>query len=117
MDRKIKFRGRDIKTGKYVFGDFITPWADDQKFPRIRSTRDYYKDQNGNKVADCVYYDVYPNSVSQLIAIDKHGYEIYEGDEVVSLFGQHCYASFRHYDEILKGSITFVAIRFFGGTA
>ena len=115
--RQIKFRGRDIKTGNLVYGDYITPWADDQNYPRIRSTRDWYKNNVGHKVADCGYYDVFPDSVSQLIAVDKHGNEIYEGDEIVSRFGSSCYATFRHYGDILDGSITFVETRIVGGVA
>lgn len=118
--RQIKFRGRDIKTGKYVFGDFITPWADDQKYPRIRYTRDYYKNDVGHKVADCAYYDVEPESVAQLIGVDKNGNEIYETDKVIFVrryrdrvahelidkkVGEPWAATFRDYSEILSGAV------------
>ena len=70
--RQIKFRGRDIETGRTVYG--------------------------GYKVGRCgepiiitnftAAYEVTPESVAQLIGIDANGREVYEGDEVVDKFGE-----------------------------
>lgn len=40
MIRKLKFRGFSVK-GEVVYGDYLTPWADDQHYPIIRDTADY----------------------------------------------------------------------------
>lgn len=77
---KYKFRGKRVDNGEYVYGDLISIWEDGQEYPRIRSTRDYYTDKNGNRVADCFYYDVLPESVAMLVYVDKTGKEYYEGD-------------------------------------
>ena len=79
MIRKLKFRGFSIK-GEVVFGDFLTPWADDQHYPIIRDTADY---KDG--IAHCYYHDVREGSVHQLIAIDKNGNEVYECDSVIRI--------------------------------
>lgn len=69
--RTIKFRGRDIETGRTVYG--------------------------GYKVGRCgepiiitnftAAYEVTPDSVAQLIGIDAHGREVYEGDTVIRIAG------------------------------
>ena len=120
--RPIKFRGLSIDDkpaslkGKYVYGDLIQPW-ETGRGTQIRVTVDDHKDVNGNIVAYCYYIEVAPDTVAQLIGVDKKGNEIYEGDEIVSLFGQHCFASFLHYGEIIHGTYSFVATRIFGGAA
>lgn len=78
MKLPIKFRGQDIKTGEYVYGDLIHPWADDEIYPSIRSATDYV-----NGVASLGYYAVDPDSVTQLSCIDDDG-EHYVGDKFYS---------------------------------
>lgn len=95
--RQIKFRGvtcksRFHKAGEVVFGHSL----------------DYFMGQNSPQIADETpqgweSIPVKPDSISQLIGVDKKGNEIYEGDEIVSRFGSSCYATFRHYGEIIDG--------------
>lgn len=69
--RQIKFHGRDIETGRTVYG--------------------------GYKVGRCgepiiitnftAAYEVKPESVAQLIEIDAHGREVYEGDTIIDQHG------------------------------
>lgn len=77
--RPIKFRGRNIETGEYVFGDL-----------RIIGIRPHIF-----KEAQC-YYDeelieVEPESVAQLVGYDAKNKEVYEGDTLIdkykTLFG------------------------------
>jgi uncharacterized phage protein (TIGR01671 family) len=71
MDRPIKFRGKRIDNGRWVFGYLEFIYVD-------------------NKEKACIYdpiavqrYDVYTNTVGQYIGInDKKGTEIYEDDIV-----------------------------------
>lgn len=66
--RYIKFRGKAFN-GKYVYGDLI---------------------HTGYKpciIAGKNTYFVKPESVAQLVGYSKEGYEIYEGDTVVSDIG------------------------------
>ena len=65
MKIPIKFRGRDI-AGTMRFGHYVT--LDD--YPFIKQ--------------DGCYYEVYPDSVAQLVGYDSAGNEVYEGDELVN---------------------------------
>ena len=61
--RDFKFRGR-TKSGKFVYGDLIHK---DEKM-LIRTSKSYR------------YYEVTPESISQLVGRDCDGAEVYEGD-------------------------------------
>ena len=63
--RPIKFRGRRIDNGEYVYGDLLT---------------------GGNEFAiinDTLRAMVDPDTVAQLVGYDKDGKEVYEGDAVI----------------------------------
>lgn len=65
--RQIKFRGRRIDTGEFIYGDLLT----------------------GGKefaiISDTLWAMVAPDSVAQLIGIDANGREVYEGDTVIRI--------------------------------
>ena len=65
MKIPIKFRGRDVETGKMVYGDFINGASGTLI--------------NEHKFAMPARY-VEPSSVAQLVGYDKNGDEVYEGD-------------------------------------
>lgn len=64
----IKFRGRDIKTGEYVYGDYIHRGPEAGR-PGIIDNYDFYN-------------EVEPQSVVQRITSDKNYNGIYDGDEI-----------------------------------
>lgn len=68
MNKAIKFRGRSVRTGEYVYGDLMH--------------------MTGGRVG--IIYDkrvacdeVEPDSVAQLVGTDSNDKELYEGDEVI----------------------------------
>lgn len=65
--RQIKFRGRRIDTGEFVYGYLI------QKFSNFRVAKFYI-------YHNLVIYEVDPESVAQLVGVDSNGNEVYEGD-------------------------------------
>lgn len=64
-DLPIKFRGKDVDTDKYVYGDLV---HGDDGFVFINNKN---------------IYRVYPESVSQLVGYDANGEEVYTDDIVV----------------------------------
>ena len=79
MTRPIKFRGR-TKSGKFVFGEYA------QNFMGGKPQICYFDEHGWN----CTQVD--PDSVAQLVGYDKDGNEIYEGDKVVSEYGDEIVA-------------------------
>ena len=69
--RKIKFRGKDLETGKFIYGDLYQPRG--AMLIRV----DY--------AIAARYVD--PDSVAQLVGFDTNGCEVYEGDIVIDKFG------------------------------
>ena len=74
MNRPIKFRGKRVNNGEFVFGDLMH--------------------MTGNRIG--IIFDkrvaaveVEPDSVAQLVGYDKNGAEVYEGDIVCDKHGIH----------------------------
>ena len=74
----IKFRGKRLDNGKYVFGDLVRGLG-----------KDLYYDENvtriafGNGFNEIRYIEVDPETVTQLLGYDANGEEIYEGDNLI----------------------------------
>lgn len=65
--RPIKFRGRDLDSGEYVFFNL----------------EDILLDVAGSYSEYVGLHNIDPDSVAQLVGYDKNGKEIYEGDTVI----------------------------------
>ena len=71
--RQIKFRGRDIETGEYVYAELGQVSAEINPEYLTFITDDIHTVSN--------------ESVAQLIGIDANGREVYEGDTVIRIAG------------------------------
>jgi len=90
--RQIKFRGREVDTGDIVYGNYL---------------------QSGNGASYIVnalfISKVEPDTVGQLIAVDKNRREVYEGDTLKRFdeldADDTLSATFEDYGDILNGTL------------
>ena len=89
MMRTIKFRGKRVDNGEYVYGDYLRPWEGSAKYPQIRVTEDDHPDEDGNIIAFCGRYEVEPDTVAQFVDYDRNGREVYVGDKIYLSIGTY----------------------------
>lgn len=82
MNVPIRFRGKCVDTGEYVYGDFVHRGPLESK-PGIIDDEDFYN-------------EIDPDSVAQLCGYDRDGNEVYEGDILVGTYNNEWTAVLVH---------------------
>lgn len=79
MNREIKFRGKKIDNGEWVYGDLFRSHPEHHSPSVSISTDEFHPVGYGSKT----FYEVYEDTVGQFCSLhDKNWKEIYEGDIV-----------------------------------
>ena len=83
MERPIKFRGKRIDNGKFVYGWLI------RKSSRVgvHFNRHIAIFNEWDSPINAVFVE--PESVAQLVGYDANGNEVYEGDALISVDGDY----------------------------
>ncbi len=97
MNRQIKFRGKDLATGKWVYGDLLHP------ITSCRIVNYTEVEEDGVKRADYHYYDVDPDTIGQFTGLyDRAGTSVYEGDIIKSPCGNVVGVEFGYNEEVVQ---------------
>ena len=98
--RPIKFRGRDVHTGEYVYAELGQ--ISEEINPGYLSF-----------ITDDDMYTVETDSIAQLVGYDKNGKEVYEGDIIVGSDGAEWTAGLTSFVTSEDGFVHDIALDFF----
>lgn len=90
--RTIKFRGKRVDNGEWVYGDLIRHYENQRRFIALDQMAYTYTENGISRLVSERYHEVLPESVGQFVnRTDKWGKEIYVGDTVEGYYIDQIY--------------------------